>query len=78
MATTTTTAAGPVPAAPCPALLTKILIRRHYLPVAERTLDRLVSAGRFPRADVSIGSKIRLWRRASVERWISEQGPNAD
>ena len=32
-----------------PALLTKALIRRYYVPAGERTLDRWVSAGAFPR-----------------------------
>lgn len=53
-----------------PALLTKALIRRHYVPAGERTLDRWISAGTFPRPDISIGGKVRYWRRETVAAWI--------
>jgi predicted DNA-binding transcriptional regulator AlpA len=56
-----------------PALLTKSLIRRHFVPVGERTLDRWISSGVFPRPDISVGSKVRLWRREHVEAWIAAQ-----
>lgn len=56
-----------------PALLTKALIRRHYLPAGERTLDRWISSGKFPRPDIAIGGKVRYWRRESVEAWIQAQ-----
>ena len=53
-----------------PALLTLSMLRRHYLPLAQRTLFRMISAGAFPAADIKIGSKIRLWRRQTIEGWI--------
>jgi predicted DNA-binding transcriptional regulator AlpA len=56
-----------------PQLLTKSLIRRHYLPAGQRTLDRWISAGTFPRADIAIGGKVRYWKRETVERWIAAQ-----
>lgn len=56
-----------------PALLTKLLIRRHYLPAGARTLDRWISSGAFPRPDISIGGKVRYWKRETVEAWIDAQ-----
>ena len=55
-----------------PAMLTLALIRRHYLPVGTRTLFRMISAGTFPKADLALGGKMRLWRRETVEEWIAE------
>lgn len=37
-----------------------------------RTLRRMVSAGRFPPPDKSIGAKIRLWKRHTVMDWIED------
>lgn len=56
-----------------PALLTKVLIRRHYVPAGERTLDRWISSGAFPRPDIAIGGKVRYWKRETVEAWIRTQ-----
>ena len=56
-----------------PALLTLGLIRKYYVPLGERTLHRWISAGRFPRADIVIGGKVRMWRRETVETWIGAQ-----
>jgi hypothetical protein len=53
-----------------PALLTLALIRKHYLPVGERTVFRMISSGKFPKADIGIGTKIRLWKRETIEAWI--------
>ncbi len=53
-----------------PALLTLALIRCHYVPSAERTIRRWISSGIFPRPDISIGGKVRYWRRETVEGWI--------
>lgn len=50
-----------------PALLTLALIRRYFLPLGERTIFRMISAGTFPRADISKGGKLRLWKRETVE-----------
>ncbi len=58
---------------PIPALLTKNLVRKHYLPIGERTLDRWVSAGQFPRPDLALGGKARFWRKETVEQWINAQ-----
>ena len=68
------TSAVPVPRAQTPpALLTKALIRQHYVPAAERTLDRWISARTFPRPDIAIGGKVRYWKRETVEAWIAAQ-----
>ena len=53
-----------------PALLTLALVRRHYFPVGERTVFRPISSGRFPRADVRMGGKLRLWKRETIENWV--------
>jgi hypothetical protein len=60
-------------AAPPPALLTKGMIRRFYVPAGERTLDRWISSGQFPRPDISMGGKVRYWKRETVEAWIDAQ-----
>jgi predicted DNA-binding transcriptional regulator AlpA len=56
-----------------PALLTKALIREHFVPLGERTLDRWISSGTFPRPDISNGGKLRYWKRETVEAWIDAQ-----
>jgi predicted DNA-binding transcriptional regulator AlpA len=53
-----------------PALLTLALICKHFVPYSPRTLRRMISAEQFPKADVSIGSKIRLWKLETVKQWI--------
>jgi predicted DNA-binding transcriptional regulator AlpA len=59
-----------------PALLTLALIRRFFLPLGERTIFRMISTGTFPKADLSMGSKLRMWKRETVEAWIEAQaGP---
>jgi predicted DNA-binding transcriptional regulator AlpA len=61
-----------------PALLTLALVRRHYFPVGERTVFRLISSGRFPKADIRIGGKLRLWKRETVEAWIASNALRTD
>jgi predicted DNA-binding transcriptional regulator AlpA len=56
-----------------PALLTLALIRKHYVPAGQRTIFRWISAGKFPKPDISLGGKIRYWRRETVEAWIEAQ-----
>ena len=53
-----------------PALLQMSLIRKHFLPLAERTIYRMISEGRFPKADIVDGRKIRLWKRETIEAFI--------
>jgi predicted DNA-binding transcriptional regulator AlpA len=60
-----------VPAEIIPALLSEKLIRLHFLPIGSRTFWRWVSSGQFPRPDISLGGKIRLWKRESVQAWIA-------
>ncbi len=43
------------------------------LGVSRRTLERMISGGEFPPADIRIG-KLPRWRRATYERWISKGG----
>jgi len=41
--------------------------------ISTRTLDRLISAGRFPRPDAHAG-RAPLWRRGTLELWLSQGG----
>jgi predicted DNA-binding transcriptional regulator AlpA len=43
------------------------------LQIGQRTLWRWISTGVFPGPDVSIGAKIRRWRRETVDNWITSQ-----
>jgi predicted DNA-binding transcriptional regulator AlpA len=43
------------------------------LGVSKRTIQRLLSAGKFPRPDAYAG-KCPLWTRATLERWLAEGG----
>jgi predicted DNA-binding transcriptional regulator AlpA len=61
-----------------PALLTLALVRRHYLPMGERTLHRWISSGAFPKPDISIGGKVRYWKRETVENWIESQSEGSE
>ena len=60
-----------------PELLTLALIRKHYVPAAERTLHRWISSGQFPRHDIALGAKVRYWKRQTVESWIQSQTEKA-
>jgi predicted DNA-binding transcriptional regulator AlpA len=64
------------PTNPPPALLTLAMIRQHYLPLAPRTLFRMISSGKFPKAEVVIGGKIRLWKRETVTSWVATNSRN--
>ena len=55
-----------------PELLTLAMIRKHYVPLGARTLFRMIAAGAFPKADISIGGKTRFWRRSTVVGWIEK------
>jgi predicted DNA-binding transcriptional regulator AlpA len=59
-----------------PALLTLSMIRKQYVPLGARTIFRMISAGKFPKADIASGGKIRLWRRETIQQWIDEQAGN--
>ena len=41
--------------------------------MSQRTLERLLSAGKFPRPDAYAG-KCPLWTRATLERWLADGG----
>jgi predicted DNA-binding transcriptional regulator AlpA len=56
-----------------PALLSLGHIRRHYVPLGERTIFRMIATGAFPPADIRIGGKVRFWKRETVEAWIDAQ-----
>jgi predicted DNA-binding transcriptional regulator AlpA len=58
---------------PIPELLTERLIRKHFLPIGQRTLFRWISSGQFPRADLAVGGKCRFWRAETVRRWIADR-----
>lgn len=40
----------------------------RYLHIGERTLDRLISSGRFPKADLTMG-RLQRWRASTVIGW---------
>ena len=47
----------------------------HHLRLGLSTIDRLIATGKLPAPDVRIGSRIRLWARATIERWrFDEEG----
>jgi predicted DNA-binding transcriptional regulator AlpA len=56
-----------------PAVLSANLILRYVVPVGRRTFSRWLSDGTFPRADISIGGKVRLWKLETVQAWIAER-----
>jgi predicted DNA-binding transcriptional regulator AlpA len=41
--------------------------------MSRRTIERLRSAGRFPKPDLKIG-KAPLWKPETIRRWIDEGG----
>jgi predicted DNA-binding transcriptional regulator AlpA len=60
-----------------PELLTKAMIKSFYLPISIRALDRWISVGRFPRAEIALGGKIRYWRKSTVLAWIEKSAKGA-
>ena len=46
--------------------------RRPVLGISTRTLERLLSGGRFPAPDLRIG-RATLWRPATVRVWIDAE-----
>jgi len=47
-------------------------ILREFLPIGSRTIRRKIAQGKFPPPDLRMDSKIMLWRRGTVERWLDE------
>jgi len=45
----------------------------ELLGISVRTLERLASAGKFPRPDAHAG-RCPLWRRTTLEGWIARGG----
>lgn len=43
------------------------------LNVCQRTLERMIAGGEFPRSDLRIG-KLPRWSRATVSEWIAKGG----
>jgi predicted DNA-binding transcriptional regulator AlpA len=55
---------------PCvPKLLLNIGEVSRMVGLAESTLWRWISGGKFPGPDKREGSKVRLWRTSTVEAW---------
>lgn len=54
-----------------PELLTGEMICQFYIPIGLRTLRRWIASGDFPRHEIGMGGKVRLWRRSTVEDWIA-------
>ena len=65
----------PAPTSPTPE---RLALRLDEVAVAlgmsRRTIERLRSAGRFPKPDRKVG-KVPLWSPATIRRWV-EQGGN--
>ena len=55
-----------------PAMLTLALIRQHIIPMSERTFHRWIETGAFPKPDIQIGEKTRLWRRETIIEWEND------
>ena len=53
-----------------PALMNLTFIKKHFIPLGVRTIYRMLSEGRFPKADIVDGRKIRLWKRETIEAFI--------
>lgn len=43
----------------------------RILNIGRRTLERMISSGEFPSADIRIG-KLPRWRRATLSAWIEK------
>ncbi len=54
------------------ALLWDAKVVAKALSVGQRTLWRWIAAGTFPAPDLSIGAKVRRWRRETVLDWIEQ------
>ena len=42
---------------------------RKLLDVSDRALRRWIAGGRFPKADIRIGTTLR-WKRSTIEDWL--------
>ena len=58
---------------PVEKLLWGIMEVAAALGIARRTLERMISAGQFPKADLHIG-RMPKWRRETVAGWIERGG----
>ena len=68
-------ATQPTPAPPTPEGLAPLLRPQavaRALGISTRTLERLLSGGRFPAPDLRIG-RATLWRPATVRVWIDAE-----
>jgi excisionase family DNA binding protein len=54
------------------ALLWDAKLVAKALSVGQRTLWRWIAAGTFPAPDLSIGAKVRRWKRETVLDWIQK------
>jgi predicted DNA-binding transcriptional regulator AlpA len=63
----------PTPSATLPETIDADLICTRLIPVSTRTLWRWIAAGTFPKPDLRIGHKVRLWRLETVRAWIDRQ-----
>ena len=65
------------PPLPPPAPIEPLAFRKRtaarLLDISERTIERLLAAGKFPRPDAYAG-KCPLWTRATLETWVREGG----
>lgn len=56
------------------ALLWDARLVAKALSVGQRTLWRWIAAGTFPSPDLSLGAKVRRWKRQTVLDWIEKHG----
>jgi excisionase family DNA binding protein len=57
---------------PQEALLWDARLVAEALSLGQRTLWRWIAAGTFPAPDLSIGAKVRRWKRETVLEWIEK------
>ncbi len=60
------------PSGVCEQLLRKAAVAGS-ISVSVRTLERMIAAQEFPGPDIKKGSRLLLWRPATVQGWIEEQ-----
>jgi len=46
----------------------------QFLSIADRTLRRWLSCGRFPAPDARLTARCLRWRRSTVGAWLAERG----
>ena len=56
-----------------PVYLTLKQFRDRVFPIGERTVWKLIAAGKFPRPSARIGTKTAVWKTEELLAWIEAQ-----